>query len=273
MRDFRYILTFFLWTLSFTNGFSTGQIPDRLIYQGDTISIYANPLEQLYGNDTLRPKFFGIKEGCGSTACWRGYQAEWTIIDNEIYLTGIFSCCCDEDKIKADLNLLFGDKCIDNKVKANWVTGDFISPQGKLLNYVHMGYASTYEKEVEFQFKDGKLIRTRIYDNSKSRTSIYKEDQKKLMEFINRQINWRILPKNKEKIRIFVQFSANSQGIIDSTEILRGYNPDFDKETIRVIRTIPKWDILYSHGEFMRMKWTMPVIFSNENRRKYGHKK
>jgi TonB family protein len=177
-----------------------------------------------------------------------------------------------KDKIKADLNSLFGDKCINNKVKARWVTGSFISPQGKLLYYVHMGNASIYEKEVEFYFKEGKFVGTKTYDNSKSKTSIYKEDQKKLSDFINRQIKWNCLPKNKESIRVFVQFSANNEGIIDSTKILRGYNDSFDNEAIRVIKTIPKWGILYSRGEFMRMNWTMPVTFSEENRLKYSHK-
>lgn len=272
MKHFCQILTLFLWTILCTNGFATAQAPDRLIYKGDTISIYANPLEQLYQKDSLRPNFFGKKDDCGLTSCWRGYQAEWTIIDDEIYLTGIFSCCYDENKIKANLNLLFGDKCFNNKVKADWVTGDFISPQGKLLYYVHMGYGSIYEKEVEFQFKNGKLVGTKTYDNSKSRTSIYREDQKKLREFIYRRIKWDSLPKNQDKVTIFVEFSANSKGIIDSTKIVRGYNEDFDKEAIRVIKTIPKWDILYSKGQLVRMKWTMPITFSEDNRRKYSRR-
>ncbi len=273
MKYYLHILTLFFWTFSLTNTFATAQVPDRLIYKGDTISIYANPLEQLYKNDTLRPNYFGIKEDCGLSSCWRGYQAEWTIIGDELYLTGIFSCCYEEKKIKADLKLLFGDKCINNKVKAYWVTGDFISPQGKLLYYVHLGYASIYEKEVEFHFKNGKLIGTKTYDNSKSRTSIYREDQKKLREYIYKRINWDTLPQNQDQITIFIQFSANSKGIIDSTKIIRGHNKVFDSEAIRVIKTIPKWDILYSKGQLVRMNWTMPITFNEENRRKYGQKK
>jgi hypothetical protein len=76
--------------------------------------------------------------------------------------------------------------------------------------------------------------------------------------------------KNQDKITIFVQFSANSKGIIDSTKVVRGYNEDFDNEAIRVIKTIPKWDILYSRGQLVRMNWTMPITFNEDNRRKYG---
>ncbi len=272
MKYYHHILPLILLVFSFNQTFATAQVPDKLIYKGDTISIYASPLEQLYKNDSIRPELFGLKDDCGLTSCWRGYQAEWTIINNEIYLTGIYSCCFSENKNKADLKKLFGDKFINGAVKAFWVTGNFISPQGKLLYYVHADYNSIYEKEIEFQFKNGKLIESKVYDNSKSRTSIYREDQKKLNEFIYKHINWEILTLNQDKITIFIQFSANSKEIIDSAKILRGYSDEFDKEAIRVIKTIPKWDILYSRGKLVRMNWVMPITFNEDNRRKYGRR-
>lgn len=273
MKKYTHFYTLLLWTLSFFKGFSTSQLPDLLIYKGDTIPIYANPLEQLYEKSSSHPNFFGSKHECTSTSCWRGYYAEWEIINNAIYLTGIFSCCEEHRETKADLKALFGEKCINGKVKAVWVTDTFISPQGKLLHYVHMGYGSIYEKELEFQFKEGKLLGIKSYDNSKSRTSIYKEDHKKLLKFIDRQINWSILPKNKGKIRVFVQFSANINGLIDRVEVIRGYDKDFDKEAIRIVKSIPQWNILYSHGKFIRMNYILPVIFNYEKKGNYRAKK
>src|SRR5690554_1604920 len=115
MKGINYILIFYLLIVSQIRTYATSQIPDLLIYNGDTLSIFANPLEQLYENDSIRPNFFGDKEGCMSTACWRGYEAEWTIVDNELYLTGIYSCCYYEDSIKANLKMLFGDKVVSGK--------------------------------------------------------------------------------------------------------------------------------------------------------------
>ncbi|MDI9871381.1 hypothetical protein [Flectobacillus roseus] len=273
MKYYTHFYTLFLWTLSFFKGFSSSQLPDLLIYKGDTIPIYANPLEQLYAKSSSRPNFFGSKQECTSTSCWRGYYAEWEIISNEIYLTGIFSCCEEHRETKADLKELFGNQCVNGKVKAVWVTDTFISPQGKLLHYVHMGYGSVYEKELEFQFKEGKLLGIKSYDNSKSRTSFYRANQKALMKFIDRKINWSILPKIKGEIRVFVQFSANIHGLIDRAEVIRGYNKDFDKEAIRVVKSIPQWDILYSHGKFIRMNYILPIIFNSEKKGNYRAKK
>ena len=188
-------------------------------------------------------------------------------------MTGIYSCCYYEDSIKADLKELFGAKFINGKVKADWFTGDIISPQGKLLYYIHMGYESLYETDLEFQFINGKLIGTKTYDNSMSRKSEYSQNSEKLKEHIYSNINWSILPKLKKKaVKVFLQFSANEKGIIDSVKVMRGYNSIFDKEAVRVVKTIPDWDIYYRHGVLQRVNWILPVAFSEENRTNYNEK-
>jgi len=270
MKGINFIIISFLLIILHSRTFATSQIPDILIYNGDTLSIFANPLEQLYAHDSLKPNFFGDKEGCLSTACWRGYEAEWVIIDDFLYLTGIYSCCYYEDNIKSDLTSLFKDKFVDGKVRADWFTGKIIAPQGKLLYYVHMGYESLYEKELEMEFSNGKLTGTITYDNSKSRQSEYSQNSEKLKEFVYSHIKWESLPKSDNKsIKVIVQFSANEKGLVDSVKVMRGYDNHFNNEAIRVIKSIPDWDIYYRHGKHERIDWAFPVIFSDENRNKY----
>lgn len=247
--------------------FATAQIPDILIYRGDTLMLYANPLELLPNVDSLRNKMFGPKAGW-STACWRGYQAEWTVINQELFLSAIYSCS-NRNRSKANLKNLFGEKCIEGKVKADWVSAKLIAPQGKRLNYVHMGYESLYEFENEFQFKKGKLIRVTIYDNSKSRSSIYSQDSI-LKKFIYSHINWEILPKDSIDAKLVVQFSANEQGVIDQVKVMWGQKPIYDQEAIRVVRSIPEWDIYYRRGKHERSAWSLMIHFSPENRKKYA---
>ena len=269
MKLRNYILTLLFLTVPIFKIFATAQIPDLLIYNGDTLSIFENPLEQLYENDSIRPDFFGDKEGCISTACWRGYQAEWIIIEKQLFLTGIYSCCYREDKIKADLKQLFGDKCVSGKVKADWFSGNIIAPQGRMLYYFHMGYGSLYEKELEFRFSKGNLSGIKTYDNSKSKQSIYSKDYERLQKYIYSSINWEILPEKDKAITVYVQFSANENGVIDSAKVLRGYSEIYDNEALRVVKSIPEWDIYYRHGVYERRAWNIPIIFSTENRKKY----
>lgn len=261
-------MTLILLAVSVENVLATGQIPDRLIYNNDTLSIFANPLEQLSNIDSLRKKLFTDNNEHWNTACWRGYQAEWTVIDNQLYLTAIFSCNYYEDKIKSDLQQLFGEKYIDGKVKADWVTAKVLSPQGKQLYYVHSGYESLYEKEVIFEFVNGQLKGTETYDNSKSKTSIYSQDTT-LLSFIYSNIKWETLPKQDKPVKVFVQFSANEQGRIDSAKVMKGLDVIFDNEALRVVKSIPEWDVFYRRGQHERRAWNLPIVFSEENRQKY----
>lgn len=269
MKVRNYILALILLTISVERAFATGQIPDRLIYNNDTLPIFANPLEQLSGVDSLRKKLFTDNNEDWNTACWRGYQAEWTIIDNQLYLTAIYSCNYDEDKIKSDLQQLFGVTYIDGKVKADWVTAKILSLQGKELYYVHSDYESLYEKEVVFEFVNGQFKGTTTYDNSKSKISIYSQDTT-LLKFIYSNIKWETLPKTDKPATVFVQFSGNEQGIIDSVKIMEGFDETYDNEAIRVVESIPEWDIFYRHGQYERRVWALAIVFNNENRQKYN---
>ena len=259
-------------TLAFSlQGFSTPQSPERLIYKGDTLRLFGYPLDKHPNIDSLRFKMFGKKDywGCGSTACGNSYLAEWTIIDNQLYLTNIYLCCETTKAVSKDsLKFLFGEKYVNGKVKADWVTGNLYSPRGKRLFYNHdIADGGTFEYELEFYFIKGKLAGTKLYDNRKAKQSEYHDW--KLIEYIYNNINWDILPKLDAIVRVVVEFSANENGIIDSVKVLRGYNKIFDQEAIRVIKSIPEWDVYFRKGKHVRMPWNMPITFSEENRLKY----
>lgn len=251
---------------------ATGQVGDRLYWKTDTLSVFSNPLELRVDIDSLRPKLFGKKEAGMNTACWRGYIAEWTLIENELYLTNILSCNYYEDGIKADLKTVFGTEYQNGKVKANWVTGEILIPKGELIHYVHSGYGSFYQSEVVLTFKNGILNNQIEYDNSNSYKSIFSEDQDTLKGFIYRNIDWEKIPDlENEKVKIIVTIQTGKTRKPDSVEILRGTeNEIFDQEVIRVIKLLPEWDVYYKLGEVYRMKWAFPIVFDEDKRKKYA---
>ena len=269
MKAKRYILTFLLLTVPLFNILATPQAPDLIIYKGDTLLLFACPLEQLYNDLARRPKLFGNREVCLSTGCWRGYQAQWTIVENQLYLTGIFSCCFYEDSIKTDLSTLFGAEYINGKVKADWFSGDVIASFGKELCFFPEGNRSIYAKELELKFSKGRLVDTTTYDNSKSRQSAYSQKATKLMNFLYSNIHWEVLPIQDKAVKVFLQFSADENGIIDTVKVLRGYDAVFDKEAIRTVKSIPEWNIFYVKGKHQRSPYNIALIFNEENRTKY----
>lgn len=270
-----------LITLISTNVFGTAQIPDLIIYNGDTLSLYSCPLNSYPDQELITPKGLFGSRGCFFTACWRNYVATWEIVDNELFLCEIRNACyptslrgvsasfksaIDKDNVGneyADLKALFPQRFKNGKVKADWVEGKMTSPQGKLLYYFHDGFQSIYETEMEFTLKKGELIETKILDNSKTKKSKYTENQKLLMEFINKNIKRQNLPETDTiKRRVIVQIiSTDENGKIDSVKVVRGVNELYDNEAIRVVKSIPKWEVIYKHGEVFNQVWTLPINF------------
>jgi hypothetical protein len=270
--------------------YATAQIPDILIYKGDTLALFSNPLEDYPDKTFTDPQNLFGDNGCFFSACWRNYIATWEIIDDNLYLTQVRNACYptelkdvaasykgepkDIGNEYADLKRLFPKKYKDGKVKADWVTANIIAPQGNLLYYVHDGYASSYEKELELQFKKGKLISIKTYDNSKTKQSVYSQDSKKLLEWIENSIEWSNLPDFDYgyQIRVVLRFSANENGIIDNVDVIKGYEERFEKEAVRVVKSIPEWDIYYRHGKHERKYWNIPISFSELKKKKYAKK-
>jgi len=144
------------------------------------------------------------------------------------------------------------------------VTGKLMSPQGKLMMYIHDGFLSIYEKELEFRFENGLLVDTNQWDNSKTRISKYTENSNLLMEFIQSNIDYNNLPKADtiKRIVIIRVISSDENGKIDSVAVVRGVNELYDSEAIRVVKMIPEWNVIYRHGKITNeMKWSIPVKF------------
>lgn len=272
MKRLFYLLTALIFPLTV---FSTAQEGDILIWNGDTLAIFSNPLELRDDIDSLRPKLFGDQEASMNTACWRGYIAEWTLIENEIYLTNILSCNYYADSIKSiksDLKTVFGAEYKNGKVKASWITGKILLPKGKLFHYVHSGYQSFYETELVLIFKDGILTHQKEYDNSKSYESVFSKNQDSLRIFIYKNINWGEIPDLvDERVRVIIEIES-SETKKPYINIIRGAeNELFNQEALRVMSLLPEWDVYYRLGDVYRMRWIQPIVFDEQTRKKYAH--
>jgi TonB family protein len=267
MKKKLFILLFLMGFI--LNTFATDQIPERLIYNGDTLALLANPLEAPYG-DSIRAL---LENNCMRTSCWNRYIAYWTVIEQQLYLTDIVSCCYSEDSVKVDLRKLFGDKFINGKVKADWVTQSMLAGKGEVVFYIHNGYDSSYQTELELSFDKGMLIKTTIYDNSKSKKSVY-IGAKVLKPFIYSHINWNLAdasPPSDKPTKVILRISADENGMIDDVEVLKSTAPIMlEQEAVRVIKAIPEWDVYFKRGKSVRQHWTIPIIYSEELRNKYS---
>jgi len=67
-----------------------------------------------------------------NSACWRGYIGTWEIKQGRLFLVGL----------SGNYNLGEGEP-----IFADWFSGEITIPEGEILNYIHGGFATVYERE------------------------------------------------------------------------------------------------------------------------------
>src|SRR5918993_5095003 len=185
----RLSLSIFLLIAFAPMAYATGQAPDLLIYNGETRPLFSNPLEDYYSHKQRRPTFM-IQPHTNSSGVWRGYIATWKIIDGRLYLSKIDSWFCEfysrsrpnKGCRRVTLRELFGERVVKGRVFASWVSDRLQVPDGKELQYVHMGYGTIYERDIFLEVKAGKILKQEIVDNTNKELRSYEELQKREIE-------------------------------------------------------------------------------------------
>ena len=143
--------------------YPTGQIPDKLIYNGKEYSLFCNPLESFFSDHSDKRPVSGTM----STALWRGYIATFVIRDGVLYVQDL--------EVESGSKLPNGEYKIVNKSvllevfpdslerTCSFFSGLLVLPQGEILGYVHMGYSSVYANYTLIRVIDGKVQKERQF--------------------------------------------------------------------------------------------------------------
>lgn len=83
-----------------------------------------------------------------------------------------------------------------------------------------------------------------------------------LMKYLQKNIKYpSISQENGVQGRVIVQFVVNSNGSIVDPVVMKSVDPYLDKEAIRVVKSMPKWNPGEQRGKPVRVKFTLPVQF------------
>lgn len=201
MRTFlTIILTLFLGL----KVFATAQYPDKIIYNGKEYNLHSNPLEAYFEkNPDKRPK-----GGIMSTALWRGYVATFEVKDKQLFLKDIeieYQDTTSKEsynyKWRSVINEVFPDL---RSIKIYWLTGLLVIPHGKLVDYVHMGYGSTYRNYMLLEIDQGNLMKEKRFE--------YKEYER----FKERQFQAFKKTEGYKKIKADLRKDGSTEEFIDS---------------------------------------------------------
>ena len=160
-RSFFIIKIFFL---SVGFAYSTEQIPDILIVNNDTICLKSFPLQQL--NFEKAPFIYGHIKGdyitYPHTACWRGYQAIWQVIDNKLFLIEVIKI--DSTQEKLDLMQYFENNNYTPKVENGKIFADWVAANFEPYSHWHKNYNCLFishkpkKSKILIRFENGIMI-------------------------------------------------------------------------------------------------------------------
>lgn len=165
----------------------TAQQPDLLLYNGEILPLFSNPLEDYWSKRGERPRFIER-----ATCNWRGYIATWEIRSEKLLLIKLegealvdssgrlrmwekhFMDATIGDQIQArqqppslrrtiGVADLFPD-CGDAAV-AWWFSGQIHVPQGECVHEIDMGYESIHEHDLVFSIEEGRLVKVDSIDS------------------------------------------------------------------------------------------------------------
>ena len=250
---------------------ATEQVPDYLIYNGDTLKIFSNPLQDRESVLLLDTTFHN--KICMSSDCWRGYRATWVLENQKLYLVKIEDCC--NSSIIADLEVIFKEDHNQGKVFANWYSGDIIIPKGKLLYGEHMGYSNVYEFENIIEIMNGVQTKNRTVDNR--RTDLKYMNRNTLSNYIMDKLGSNILEEIRngdKRLDFYVDIKSDTSRQVVSVEF-RDINEIHYQDRIRnILFEIDDWNVLYRRGVIADLPWIYPVrIGKMEVRRRDKHNK
>ena len=88
----------------------------------------------------------------------------------------------------------------------------------------------------------------------------YPGGTEKMFEFIADNLRW---PDDDACIqgRVVVSFIVEKDGSLTDVKVVKSLDPAFDKEAVRVVKSMPKWEPGMWNGKPARVKYCIPIRF------------
>ena len=61
--------------------------------------------------------------------------------------------------------------------------------------------------------------------------------------------------------RVVVEFDVSKTGAIENVRVVRGRHPALDKEAVRLVKSMPKWQPGRNNGQPVKVTYTLPISF------------
>ena len=83
----------------------------------------------------------------------------------------------------------------------------------------------------------------------------------KMFEFIADNLRWPGDDDTCIQGRVVVSFIVEKDGSLTDVRVVKSLDPAFDKEAVRVVKSMPKWEPGMWRGKPARVHYCIPIIF------------
>lgn len=231
------------------------QVPDLLVTDKDTSYLYESPLLQIDKIDSLVSRYI---ESDGNSSCWRGFIAEWKIIDNRLYLSNLYN---ETGKININdrAEIILNKKFVNGLIEASWVSGEIWSGKDPITGDY---FPTIYDEEFLFILDKGIVANRQNFKTKASPTwnESYLESYFQLY-FSNEK-------ESADKIWFWFFIYSNTNGEIVGVDFRSGKKDEPLKDkAINAVKALRFINIYYYKGKPWTEGIAMQVLISKNSAR------
>ncbi len=86
--------------------------------------------------------------------------------------------------------------------------------------------------------------------------------QEALQKYLAQSVKYPVIAQeNGIQGRVFVSFVVDKNGDVTNVKVARPFDPNLDKEAVRVVKSMPKWTPGKQRGKAVKVSYTVPINF------------
>ena len=246
-------------------------VSSQVLYQAflfngnDTLTMWRTFITTPYSNSTL--EITSNDEDMSFATCFSGeYFPIWRIENDSMFLIQLIDNTDRNKTITVDLKTQFKDRCINNRVFAFQLSY-------QIEANIYSNNRELFRESIYcFTIKNGKVTDKGIF---KDKTQYIDESSYTSEESIQSNTNWANLPPIEVDRLVTIKITTNNYGkITDAIVVKNSQIPTFSdniirvegeevwqKEALRQVKLIPKWNIIYKCGQVVHQEESIEFLF------------
>jgi TonB family protein len=185
-----------------------------------------------------------LKEESSSDYNWKMKDDDLYFIDNDLFSSKIV--------VRSRLRSKYG-----------WTEVSFplINHSKLVINFDDLKIDNPYLKGFEFDYS----AKEQIFSNVEVQPS-FPGGETEMMKWLQENISYPVIAAEQGiQGSVILRCVIRSDGSIENVEVQRSLDPSCDKEAVRVVKKMPKWNPGKQYGDAVNVYYTMPIRFRLQN--------